>query len=55
MKERILELQREGLTFRAIADRLNKEGVPTIKGQPWNQASVARAVAEALGWKDGEE
>ena len=46
MKERILELQRDGLTFRAIADRLNEEGVPTIKGQPWNQASVARAAAE---------
>jgi len=46
VKERILELQRDGLTFRAIADRLNEEGVPTIKGQPWNRASVARAAAE---------
>jgi DNA invertase Pin-like site-specific DNA recombinase len=45
LKERILEMREEGLTLQAIADRLNDEGVPTIRGgQLWRPSSVQAAL-----------
>ena len=45
LKERILEMRREGMTLQAIADQLNEEGVPTIRGgQLWRPSSVQAAL-----------
>jgi len=44
--ESVLRMRSEGLTYRAIADRLNAEGVPTVAGGvKWHSNSV-RSVAE---------
>jgi peptidoglycan hydrolase-like protein with peptidoglycan-binding domain/DNA invertase Pin-like site-specific DNA recombinase len=43
--ERIARMRAEGLTLQAIADRLNEEGVPTIRGgAKWRPSSVQAAV-----------
>jgi DNA invertase Pin-like site-specific DNA recombinase len=42
--ERILALRASGLTIRAIADRLNAEGVPA-RGERWHKTSVGVIVA----------
>ncbi|HEX5981020.1 MAG TPA: peptidoglycan-binding protein [Thermoleophilaceae bacterium] len=45
LKQRILEMRGEGLTLQAIADRLNDEGVPTLRGgQLWRPSSVQAAL-----------
>src|ERR671915_1429741 len=45
LKERILEMRGEGMTVQAIADQLNEEGVPTIRGgQLWRPSSVQAAL-----------
>lgn len=45
LKERILEMRREGRTLQAVADQLNEEGVPTIRGgQLWRPSSVQAAL-----------
>jgi peptidoglycan hydrolase-like protein with peptidoglycan-binding domain/DNA invertase Pin-like site-specific DNA recombinase len=45
LKQRILDMRREGLTLQAIADQLNEEGVPTIRGgQLWRPSSVQAAL-----------
>jgi peptidoglycan hydrolase-like protein with peptidoglycan-binding domain/DNA invertase Pin-like site-specific DNA recombinase len=45
LKERILEMRGEGLTLQAIADQLNQEGVPTMRGgQLWRPSSVQAAL-----------
>jgi peptidoglycan hydrolase-like protein with peptidoglycan-binding domain/DNA invertase Pin-like site-specific DNA recombinase len=45
LKQRILEMRGEGLTLQAIADQLNEEGVPTIRGgQLWRPSSVQAAL-----------
>jgi DNA invertase Pin-like site-specific DNA recombinase len=41
---RILELRVEGLTYRAVADRLNLEGVTTGHGGRWHGPTVYRAL-----------
>jgi DNA invertase Pin-like site-specific DNA recombinase len=44
IKEMIVELRRQGLTLQAIADRLNEEGVPTLRGgAKWRPSSVEAA------------
>jgi peptidoglycan hydrolase-like protein with peptidoglycan-binding domain/DNA invertase Pin-like site-specific DNA recombinase len=41
LKQRILDMRGEGLTLQAIADQLNDEGVPTLRGgQLWRPSSV---------------
>lgn len=43
----IATLRREGLSIRAIADRLNEEGLPTISGAGrWNRDMVHKLVRE---------
>jgi peptidoglycan hydrolase-like protein with peptidoglycan-binding domain/DNA invertase Pin-like site-specific DNA recombinase len=45
LKQRILDMREEGLTLQAIADQLNEEGVPTIRGgQLWRPSSVQAAL-----------
>lgn len=44
LKERIVSMRREGLTLQAISDRLNEEGVPTLRGgSEWRPSSVQAA------------
>ena len=44
LKEWIAELRASGLTLQAIADRLNEEGVPTLRGgEKWRPSSVQTA------------
>jgi peptidoglycan hydrolase-like protein with peptidoglycan-binding domain/DNA invertase Pin-like site-specific DNA recombinase len=45
LKERIVAMRSEGMTLQAIADQLNEEGVPTVRGgQKWRPSSVQAAV-----------
>jgi DNA invertase Pin-like site-specific DNA recombinase len=45
---RICELRAEGLSFRAVTDRLNEEGIPTIRGTGrWGLKTVHRVAHEA--------
>jgi DNA invertase Pin-like site-specific DNA recombinase len=44
LRERIVGMREEGLTLQAIADALNEEGVPTLRGgAKWRPSSVQRA------------
>ncbi len=44
LKERIAAMREEGMTLQAIADRLNEEGVPTLRGgSQWRPSSVQAA------------
>ena len=45
LSDRIARMRAEGMTLQAIADRLNEEGVPTIRGGvKWRPSSVQAAV-----------
>src|SRR5918999_1439627 len=45
LKQRILEMRGEGMTLQAIADQLNEEGIPTMRGgQLWRPSSVQAAL-----------
>jgi len=41
---RILELWRTGLSYRATAARLNREGLPTKRGARWHASTVQKVV-----------
>ena len=44
LTRRIVEMRRAGMTLQAIADRLNEEGVPTLRGGiKWRHSSVQAA------------
>jgi DNA invertase Pin-like site-specific DNA recombinase len=44
LQQRIAEMREQGMTLRAIADTLNIEGVPTLRGGAmWRPSSVQRA------------
>jgi DNA invertase Pin-like site-specific DNA recombinase/peptidoglycan hydrolase-like protein with peptidoglycan-binding domain len=44
LKEQIVTMRHEGMTLQAIADRLNAEGVPTLRGgTEWRPSSVQAA------------
>jgi DNA invertase Pin-like site-specific DNA recombinase len=44
LKDRIVAMREDGMTLQAIADRLNAEGVPTIRGgKKWRPSSVQAA------------
>jgi hypothetical protein len=44
LQERIADMREHGMTLQAIADRLNAEGVPTLRGgAKWRPSSVQRA------------
>jgi DNA invertase Pin-like site-specific DNA recombinase len=45
LKARILQMRAQGMTLQAIADKLNEEGVPTVRGgSKWRHSSVQAAV-----------
>ena len=45
LKERIADMRARGMTLQAIADTLNSEGVPTLRGgSEWRPSSVQAAV-----------
>jgi DNA invertase Pin-like site-specific DNA recombinase len=45
LRERITRMRAEGMTLQGIADRLNAEGVPTVRGgAKWRTSSVQTAV-----------
>jgi peptidoglycan hydrolase-like protein with peptidoglycan-binding domain/DNA invertase Pin-like site-specific DNA recombinase len=45
LKQRILDMRGDGMTLQAIADQLNEEGVPTMRGgQLWRPSSVQAAL-----------
>jgi peptidoglycan hydrolase-like protein with peptidoglycan-binding domain/DNA invertase Pin-like site-specific DNA recombinase len=45
LKQRILDMRSEGLTLQGIADQLNEDGVPTLRGgQLWRPSSVQAAL-----------
>jgi len=44
LQERIAAMREQGMTLQAIADVLNEEGVPTLRGGAmWRPSSVQRA------------
>ena len=44
LRERIARMRAQGMTLQAIADRLNEEGVPTVRGgAKWRPSSVQAA------------
>jgi DNA invertase Pin-like site-specific DNA recombinase len=44
LRGRIAQMRAEGMTLQAIADRLNEEGVPTVRGgAKWRHSSVQAA------------
>ena len=44
LKERIAAMREQGMTLQAIADKLNEEGVPTLRGgSQWRPSSVQAA------------
>jgi DNA invertase Pin-like site-specific DNA recombinase len=44
LRERIARMRAQGMTLQAIADRLNEEGVPTVRGgAKWRPSSVQTA------------
>ena len=45
--ERIVELRRQGATYRAIADALTVDGVPTKRGGSWYPATVRNIALRA--------
>lgn len=47
VRDRILLLRNEGLSYRAIADRLNTQGVATRAGCYWSSRQVQRVVDRA--------
>lgn len=45
--QRMAKLQKHGRSLQAIADTLNKGGIPTKKGGVWSRIQVSRAIANA--------
>ncbi len=45
----ILDLWRTGLSLRAIAGKLNEDGVPTKQGARWHHTTVGKVV-ERQDW-----
>jgi DNA invertase Pin-like site-specific DNA recombinase len=44
LRERIARMRAQGMTLQAIADRLNEEGVPTVRrGAKWRPSSIQAA------------
>lgn len=47
--ERICAMRRRGMTLRAVADELNREGVPTRRGGRWAAETVRKVDRRAVG------
>ncbi len=56
LSERIAAMRAEGMTLQAIADQLNAEGVPTVRGgAKWRHSSVQAAAGYRRGDQSGRE
>lgn len=44
LRPALIEMRDKGLSLRAIADELNKQGHTTRRGKPWNPVQVARVL-----------
>ena len=54
LQDRIQRLRTDGMTLQAIADRLNAEGVPTIRGgSEWRPSSVQAAAGHRRPGRSG--
>lgn len=54
LSERIAQMRAQGMTLQAIADRLNEEGVPTVRGgAKWRHSSVQAAAGYRRGQRPG--
>jgi DNA invertase Pin-like site-specific DNA recombinase len=50
LSQRIAQMRAQGMTLQAIADRLNEEGVPTVRGgAKWRHSSVQAAAGYRRG------
>lgn len=49
---RIKQLLIEGLTYQAIADTLNEEGLKTIRGKQWTNENVRQVICTLRKEKD---
>ncbi len=43
--QKILQLRRKAMSFRAIADYLNQKGIPSKLGMNWNKTTIADIVS----------
>ena len=56
LSQRIAAMRAEGMTLQAIADQLNDEGVPTVRGgAKWRHSSVQAAAGYRRGERPGRE
>jgi DNA invertase Pin-like site-specific DNA recombinase len=56
LSERIAAMRAAGMTLQAIADRLNDEGVPTVRGgAKWRHSSVQAATGYRRGDRSGHD
>ncbi len=56
LSERIAAMRSAGMTLQAIADQLNEEGVPTVRGgAKWRHSSVQAAAGYRRGERSGRE
>lgn len=56
LSQRIAGMRAEGMTLQAIADQLNAEGVPTVRGgAKWRHSSVQAAAGYRRGERSGRE
>lgn len=56
LSQRIAAMRAEGMTLQAIADQLNTEGVPTVRGgTKWRHSSVQAAAGYRRGDRSGRE
>jgi DNA invertase Pin-like site-specific DNA recombinase len=56
LSQRIAAMRAEGMTLQAIADLLNDEGVPTVRGgAKWRHSSVQAAAGYRRGDRSGRE
>lgn len=56
LSQRIAAMRAEGMTLQAIADQLNAEGIPTVRGgAKWRHSSVQAAAGYRRGQRSGRE
>lgn len=56
LSQRIAQMRAQGMTLQAIADQLNVEGVPTVRGgAKWRHSSVQAAAGYRRGQRPGRD
>jgi len=46
LRDDVVRLRNEGRSLRAIADKLNGDGIPSARGKQWHASAVRRILAE---------